>query len=65
MFVFRINEENTLSVHVTQGQENVEDADDVQFEIWKADSKENMTKTEYTVSKRPFMKTVFITFKRM
>lgn len=34
------NEEHTFKVKVTQGQEKVEDADDVQFEIWKANHKE-------------------------
>lgn len=35
-----VNEEHTFKVKVTQGQEKVEDADDVQFEIWKANHKE-------------------------
>ncbi|OKL36445.1 hypothetical protein BLL40_10540 [Domibacillus mangrovi] len=35
-----LNEESTLKVRLTQDQENIEDAEDVQFEIWKASSRE-------------------------
>lgn len=35
------NKEETLSVAITQGDEAVDDASDVQFEIWKAESKED------------------------
>ncbi len=36
-----VNREATLKVQVTQGQDYVDDAADVQFEIWKEDGKEN------------------------
>ncbi len=35
-----LNEESILKVRLMQDQENVEDAEDVQFEIWKANSQE-------------------------
>ncbi|MGG4490223.1 FixH family protein [Metabacillus idriensis] len=35
------NKEETISVAVTQGDEAVDDASDVQFEIWKAGSKDD------------------------
>ncbi|MCM3761189.1 FixH family protein [Alkalihalobacillus oceani] len=35
------NEELELAVRVTQGGELVDDASDVQFEIWKADDRDN------------------------
>lgn len=35
-----IDKESVLGVKLTQGSENVDDADDVQFEVWKAGSKE-------------------------
>lgn len=34
-------QESILKVHVTQGKENVDDADDIEFEIWKANDKDN------------------------
>ncbi|MGD6792675.1 FixH family protein [Metabacillus indicus] len=45
-----LNTEETLSVSVTQGDQAVEDASEVQFEIWKADSKEEseMIRAEHT-----------------
>jgi hypothetical protein len=36
-----LNQESVLKVQVSQGKEKVEDAEDVQFEIWKANSKED------------------------
>jgi hypothetical protein len=36
-----LNQGNVLKVQLTQGEENVEDAEDVQFEIWQANDKEN------------------------
>ena len=35
-----IDKESVLGVKLTQGSENVDDAHDVQFEVWKAGSKE-------------------------
>jgi hypothetical protein len=35
-----VNTEHDLSVHVIQGEEDVTDATDVQFEIWKVNSSE-------------------------
>lgn len=35
-----INKSNELTVILTQGSENVEDANEVQFEIWKGENKE-------------------------
>jgi YtkA-like len=35
------NKEETLSVAVTQGEDAVDDASGVEFEIWKAESKED------------------------
>ncbi|MEK3805885.1 FixH family protein [Metabacillus sp. SLBN-84] len=45
-----LNKEETLSVTVSQGDQAVEDASEVQFEIWKADSKEEseMIRAEHT-----------------
>lgn len=45
-----LNTEETLSVTVTQGDKAVEDASEVQFEIWSADSKEDseMIRAEHT-----------------
>lgn len=36
-----LNQETTLKVQVMQGTEMVDDADDVQFELWKVNSKED------------------------
>lgn len=36
-----LNQENVLKVQVTQGKEKVEDAEDIQFEIWKSNNKED------------------------
>ncbi|WP_209121209.1 FixH family protein [Alkalihalobacillus sp. BA299] len=36
-----LNKESELSVKLTQGSDIVDDADEVQFEIWKANSKED------------------------
>ncbi|MCU9614693.1 FixH family protein [Caldibacillus lycopersici] len=38
----------TLAAHVTQGNENVDDADEVIFEIWAKDKKEDSTMVEVT-----------------
>ncbi|MGE8203595.1 FixH family protein [Heyndrickxia sp. NPDC080065] len=35
------HQESVLKVHVTQGKENVDDADDIEFEIWKANDRNN------------------------
>ncbi|QOS97261.1 FixH family protein [Brevibacterium sp. JNUCC-42] len=35
-----LNEESVLKVQLTQGKENVEDAEDIQFEIWNSNRKE-------------------------
>ncbi|OAH59609.1 MULTISPECIES: FixH family protein [Bacillaceae] len=44
-----LNEESILKVQLTQDKESVEDADDVQFEIWKANSQEKseLVKAKY------------------
>ncbi|PLR67553.1 FixH family protein [Bacillus sp. UMB0893] len=41
-----LNQENIFRAEVTQGNEAVEDADEVVFEIWKADEKEKVEKIE-------------------
>ena len=54
-----LNKESVLSVRVTQGSDNVDDADEVQFEIWKENNKEDSEMIEaqhekdgiYTVKK--------------
>ncbi|MGF3102780.1 FixH family protein [Rossellomorea sp. DUT-2] len=45
------NEENTLKVKVTHAGENVEDADDIQFEVWKMNDKEESEMIEATHEK--------------
>lgn len=43
------NQATELKVQITQGQENVEDADDVQFEIWRVSGKDpsEMSKAQH------------------
>lgn len=36
-----LNQETNLKVKVSQGEENVEDADEVKFEIWKGSNKDD------------------------
>lgn len=45
-----LNQECIFKVHVTQGSSNVDDAQDVQFEIWNATSTQNseMLQAEFT-----------------
>ncbi|WLR42737.1 FixH family protein [Bacillus carboniphilus] len=43
-----VNEEVTISATVTQGEEAIEDADDVIFEIWLGEEKANSNKVEAT-----------------
>jgi hypothetical protein len=44
-----VNEQMTFEAKVTQGDENVEDADEVTFEIWRAkDEKHEKIKVEHT-----------------
>ncbi|GIN87167.1 hypothetical protein J6TS2_35530 [Heyndrickxia sporothermodurans] len=35
------HQESVLKVHVTQGKENVDDAEEIEFEIWKANDRDN------------------------
>lgn len=43
---FKPGQEGTIKVKVTKGKENIADADEVLFEIWKGNDKENSTKFE-------------------
>jgi len=46
------NKEEKLMIHVTQGTKNVNDADEVKFEIWKAGTDEKSELIKATAAKK-------------